>query len=70
MLTLSLVDRLLASKLVPWDAKVAAIESWRHELASSRNRDSFHRQLELRLAVASRLLNGVQPRLSMAPANH
>ena len=61
MLTLSLVDRLLASKLVPPDAKLAAIESWRTELATTRNRDSVHRQLEQRLALASRQLNAVQP---------
>src|SRR5438309_4157970 len=32
MLTLDLVDRLLASTLVPRDAKLAAVESWRREL--------------------------------------
>jgi hypothetical protein len=56
MLTLALVDRLLASTLVPRDAKLAAVESWRRELAAMRNkRHEFH-PLEERLAEASRML--------------
>jgi len=35
MLTDTLVNRLLASRLVPREAKLAAIESWRRELGSS-----------------------------------
>ena len=35
MLTDTLVNRLLASRLVPREAKLAAIESWRRELASA-----------------------------------
>ena len=36
MLTLDLVDRLLASTIVPREAKLAAVESWRRELAAMR----------------------------------
>jgi hypothetical protein len=57
MLTPSLLDRLLASTLVPREAKVAAIESWQRELAQAPIRDALHRQLEQRLAEASRLLD-------------
>jgi hypothetical protein len=60
MLTATLVDRLLASTLVPREAKVAAIESWRRELASAPVQDALHRQLEQRLAEASRLLAAPQ----------
>jgi hypothetical protein len=56
MLTLPLLDRLLKSTVVPREAKVAAIESWRVELASARARDGFHPEVERRLADASRLL--------------
>jgi len=38
MLTLDLVDRLLVSTLVPRDAKLAAVESWRRELAAMREK--------------------------------
>jgi hypothetical protein len=55
MLTLDLVDRLLASRLVPREAKLAAVESWRRELASMRDRENCLR-LERRLAAASRVL--------------
>jgi hypothetical protein len=56
MLTLDLVDRLLASTLVPRDAKLAAVESWRRELAAMRGERHEYRRLEERLAEASRLL--------------
>ena len=56
MLTDTLVKRLLASRLVPREAKLAAIESWRRELASASWRGPLHAQLERRLAEASRLL--------------
>jgi hypothetical protein len=56
MLTNALVNRLLASRLVPREAKLAAIESWRRELASASWRGPLHAQLERRLAEASRLL--------------
>jgi hypothetical protein len=56
MLTLDLVDRLLASTLVPRDAKLAAIESWRRELAMTREKHLDGRRLERRLAAASRML--------------
>jgi hypothetical protein len=62
MLTLPLLDRLLKSTIVPREAKVAAIESWRVELGSARARDAFHRELERRLAEASRLLGPLVPR--------
>ncbi len=62
MLTLPLLDRLIASTLVPPEAKVAAIESWRNELASTRVRDAIHRELERRLAEASRRLRTVPRR--------
>jgi hypothetical protein len=56
MLTLDLVDRLLASTLVPRHAKLAAVESWRNELAAMRDKRHEYRRLEQRLAEASRLL--------------
>ena len=56
MLSEDLLKRLLASRLVPCEAKLAAIESWRRELAALAWRGPFHRQLEHRLARASRLL--------------
>jgi len=56
MLTLDLIDRLLASRLVPRDAKLAAIESWRRELATMREKHFDCRRLEQRLAAASRML--------------
>jgi hypothetical protein len=56
MLTLDLIDRLFASRLVPRDAKLAAIESWRRELAMMRGKHQDCRRLERRLAAASRLL--------------
>jgi hypothetical protein len=56
MLTLDLVERLLASTLVPRDAKLAAVESWRRELAAMREKHHDCRRLERRLAEASRLL--------------
>ena len=56
MLTNALLSRLLASRLVPREAKQAAIESWRRELASVSLRGPLHHQLERRLAEASRLL--------------
>jgi len=56
MLTLALVDRLLASTLVPRDAKLAAVESWRRELAALGDKHRDCRALERRLAEASRLL--------------
>jgi hypothetical protein len=56
MLTDTLVNRLLASRLVPREAKLAAIESWRRELASASWRGPLHARIERRLAEASRLL--------------
>jgi hypothetical protein len=56
MLTLELLDRLLASRLVPRAAKLAAIESWRRELATTRAKQNDGGRLEQRLAEASRLL--------------
>jgi anti-sigma-K factor RskA len=61
MLTLDLVDRLLASRLVPRDAKLAAVESWRRELAAMREKYQDCRRLEQRLAEASRLLAAPWP---------
>jgi hypothetical protein len=58
MLTDALVNRLIASRLVPREAKLAAIESWRRELASASLRGPLHYRLERRLAEASRLLTG------------
>ena len=58
MLTDALVNRLLASRVVPRDAKLAAIESWRRELALASSRGPLHHRLERRLAEASRLLGG------------
>ena len=60
MLTLDLVDRLLASTIVPREAKLAAVESWRRELASMRDKRHDCRRLERRLAAASRVL-GARP---------
>jgi hypothetical protein len=56
MLTLDLVDRLLASKIVPREAKLAAVESWRRELSAMRDKRQDSVRLEQRLAEASRLL--------------
>src|SRR5262249_33171962 len=60
MLTINLVDRLLASRIVPREAKLAAIESWRRELASMRGSQDC-RRLERRLAAASRVLAAPRP---------
>jgi hypothetical protein len=71
MLTLGLVDRLLASTIVPREAKLAAVESWRRELASMRDKRQDCRLLERRLAAASRALAPrpwtLAPYLSAAP---
>ena len=61
MLTLDLVDRLLASTIVPREAKLAAVESWRRELASMRDKRQDCRRLERRLAAASRVLAAPRP---------
>jgi hypothetical protein len=61
MLTLDLVDRLLASRLVPREAKLAAVESWRRELAAMRDKRQDCRRLERRLAAASRMLAVPRP---------
>jgi hypothetical protein len=61
MLTLDLVDRLLASRLVPRDAKLAAVESWRRELAAMGEKHHECGRLERRLAEASRLLATPRP---------
>jgi hypothetical protein len=61
MLTLDLVDRLLASRLVPREAKLAAVESWRNELAAMRDERLDYRRLERRLAAASRALAAPRP---------
>ena len=61
MLTLDLVDRLLASRLVPREAKLAAIESWRNEVAAMRDKRLDCRRLERRLAAASRALAAPRP---------
>jgi hypothetical protein len=56
MLTDALLDRLLASRLVPREAKLDAIESWRRELASAFWRTPLQHRLERRLAAATRWL--------------
>ena len=61
MLTLDLVDRLLASTIVPREAKLAAVESWRRELAAMRDKRHDCRRLERRLAAASRVLAAPRP---------
>jgi hypothetical protein len=61
MLTPDLVDRLLASRLVPREAKLAAVESWRRELAAMRDKHQDCRRLERRLAAASRALAAPRP---------
>ena len=66
MLTDSLVNRLLASRVVPREAKLAAIESWRRELASACLRGPLHHQIEQRLAEASRLLASPREATPMA----
>ena len=65
MLTLDLVDRLLASTIVPREAKLAAVESWRRELASMRDKRQDCRRLERRLAAASRVLAAPRPWASL-----
>jgi hypothetical protein len=61
MLTLPLVDRLLASTIVPREAKLAAVESWRRELALMSGKREDCRRLERRLAAASRELAAPRP---------
>ncbi len=61
MLPIDLVDRLLASTIVPREAKLAAVESWRRELASMRDQRLDCRRLERRLAAASRVLAAPRP---------
>lgn len=61
MLTLDLVDRLLASTLVPREAKLAAVESWRRELASVRDKRQDWSRLDERLAQASSILAVPRP---------
>ena len=61
MLTLQLVDRLLASTIVPREAKLAAVESWRRELAAMRDKHYECRRIERRLAAASRALAAPRP---------
>jgi len=65
MLTLDLVDRLLASTIVPREAKLAAVESWRRELASMHDKRQDCRRLERRLAAASRVLGAPRPWASL-----
>ena len=65
MLTLDLVDRLLASTIVPREAKLAAVESWRRELASMGDKRQDCRRLERRLAAASRVLGAPRPWASL-----
>ena len=67
MLTLDLVNRLLASTLVPRDAKLAAVESWRRELAAMRGKRDDCRRLERRLAAASRVLAAPRPWAALGP---
>ena len=61
MLTLALVDRLLASTIVPREAKLAAVESWRRELAGMRDKREDYLRLERQLAAASRALAAPRP---------
>jgi hypothetical protein len=51
-LPLSLLDRLLASEIVPLEAKLSAIESWRRELADAAPPDTMLDALSSRLAHA------------------
>jgi hypothetical protein len=67
MLTPDLVDRLLASTIVPREAKLAAVESWRRELAGMRDKHYECRQLERRLAAASRMLAAPRPWAALGP---
>jgi hypothetical protein len=45
-----LLDRLIASTLVPLDAKLSAIESCRRQLAQTHSFSRVHRDLDARLA--------------------
>jgi hypothetical protein len=56
MLPLTLLDRLIASRLVPLDAKLAAIEGWRRELATLRSLNPMQAQLYQRLTRARQKL--------------
>ena len=64
-LPLYLVERLLASRIVPREAKLAAIQAWRRELAESRFLVPEHRAMDMRLSEAYRFL-AAQPRSSQA----
>jgi len=52
----SILDRLLASEIVPLAAKIKAVESWRLEVAEAHSRNPNTLALQRRLAAASRLL--------------
>jgi hypothetical protein len=52
MLKPPLLDRLVASRLVPNEAKLAAIESWQVELTATHGDGGRNRDLERRLAEA------------------
>jgi hypothetical protein len=56
-LPLPLLDRLLASRVVPLQAKINAIDRWRDELTEADSIDPRVRELENRLAMAYVLLN-------------
>jgi hypothetical protein len=51
-LPLALLDRLLASRIVPHQAKIEAIDRWRDELIEAKSIDPHASELEERLAMA------------------
>jgi hypothetical protein len=65
-LPLALLDRLLASRIVPLQAKIRAVDSWRDELKEARSIDPRARELDERLAMACAFLK--KQRLKLAAA--
>jgi hypothetical protein len=51
MITSSLLERLMESRIVPFEAKLAAIASWQEEIATS-TRDATRSEIARRLREA------------------
>ena len=68
-LPLDLLDQLLASAVVPHEAKLAAIEAWRRELAEAGLHDPTLGlgAVHDRLSAARRLLAHMRPRMDSDP---
>ena len=60
-LPLSLLDRLIESRIVSYEAKIKSIESWQRELADLQSDNPRTLDLEYRLALAKRALTRQRP---------